>query len=61
MLLTGFGLFLALTYQETISAVFDTYLPLESNGVLGRVIYTLVVTVIIVYGAVMVERALDGK
>lgn len=58
---TALGLFLALQYNETIKAIFETYFPLDSNTLIGRLIYILVLTIVIVYSTVLIEKALDGK
>ena len=61
LIVTALGLFLALQYNETIKDIFDTYFPLDGNTLIGRIIYILILTVIIVYTTVFVEKALDGK
>lgn len=61
MVVTALGLFLALQYNETIKSIFETYFPLNGDTLLGRIIYILILTVIIVYTTVLVEKGLDGK
>ena len=61
LIVTALGLFLALQYNDTISKIFEKIYPLDSQTILGQVIYILLLTVIIVYGIIMVEKALDGK
>lgn len=61
LIVTAFGLFLALQYNETIKDIFQTFFPLNADNLFGRIIYIILLTFIIVYASTVVERALDGK
>lgn len=61
LIVTALGLFLALQYNETIKAILETYFPLNSNNLVGRIIYVFVLTCVIVYASYLVEKSLDGK
>lgn len=60
LIVTALGLFLALQYNETIQAIINQIFP-TGEGILARIIYVIIITVIIVYGIVFIEKALDGK
>lgn len=61
LLATALGLFLALQYNEFIKNIFETFFPLDTNNLIGRFVYITVLTIVIVYAIVFVEKALDGK
>jgi len=61
LLATALGLFLALQYNEFIKKIFETYFPLDTGNIVGRTIYIIVLTFVIVYAIVLLEKALDGK
>ena len=61
LVITALGLFLALQYNETIKVIFEAVFPLQGSGILVRIIYVLVLTVVIVFLSVAIEKAMDGK
>jgi hypothetical protein len=61
MIITALGLFLALQYNETIKEIFETFFPLNSDTLSGRLMYIVILTILIVFFTVLVEQGLDGK
>ena len=47
LIIGGFGLVAALAWNEAIKSLFDVYFK-ESNGLIGKFIYALMITVIVV-------------
>ena len=58
---TALALFLALQYNETIKEIFEIFFPLDSGTFVGRILYIIILTIIIVYATVGVEKLLDGR
>lgn len=61
LIVTALAFFLSLEYSETMTRVFDTIYPLNTDGLFARITYTLILTVLVVYAIILVERGLDGK
>ena len=60
-IVTALGFFLALQYNETIIAIIEKFFPIDQNGVLARVIFVIIMTIVVVYVTILVEKGLDGK
>ena len=60
LIMTALGLFLALQYNEIINQIITTFIP-AGEGLIGKVIYILILTFLIVYATISVEKLLDGK
>ena len=61
MIITALGLFLALQYNETIKAIFEAIFPLQGTGLVVKIIYIFVLTIVVVVLSALIERGLDGK
>jgi hypothetical protein len=60
LIVTALGLFLALQYNEVVREIINSFIPV-GEGLTGKVIYILILTIVIIYATVAVEKALDGK
>lgn len=60
LIVTALGVFLALQYNTAITAIITEWFP-AGAGALNQIIYVVIITVVIVFASVMVEKALDGK
>jgi ABC-type Mn2+/Zn2+ transport system permease subunit len=59
LILGGFGLIAALAWNEAIKSLFDTYFR-ESEGLIGKFVYALIITVIVVIVSIRLEK-ISGK
>lgn len=60
LLLGGFGLVAALAWNEAIKSLFETYLK-KSNELMGKFIYALIVTIIVVIVSKKLEKISEKK
>lgn len=58
LLVTALGLFLALQYNETIKSIFESIFPLQGTGIGARVIYTVIITVVVVLAITWIQKLL---
>jgi hypothetical protein len=56
LIVTALALFLALQYNSVISEIFETYFPV-GEGLIWKVGYIILLTFVIVYLIVLIERA----
>jgi TRAP-type C4-dicarboxylate transport system permease small subunit len=59
-IVTALGLFLALQYNETINEIFTKVLP-ETASIWIKIIYIVILTFLIVFLIIGVQKMLDGK
>jgi len=55
MVVTALGLFLALQYSVVVSDIFEAYLPMGDSLII-QLVYLLLITIIVVYAVIFVER-----
>lgn len=60
LIAAGLGLFLGLQYNDYIKAVLEKLLP-ASDSLIMRGIILFVLTILIVYASIGVQKLLDGK
>ena len=60
LILAGFGLVTALAWNDAIQTLFNTLFP-NSNGLIGKFIYALIVTCIVVIISLQLKKISDKK
>ncbi len=60
LIIGGFGLVAALAWNEAIKSLFDAYFK-ESNGLIGKFIYALIITVIVVIVSIRLGKISEKK
>lgn len=60
LILAGFGLVAALAWNDAIQTLFKVLFP-KSEGVVGKFVYALLVTVIIVIISLQLKKASEKK
>lgn len=60
LIAAGLGLFLGLQYNDYLKAIINNILP-ESNNLLVRGVILFILTIMIVYVSIFVQKGLDGK
>lgn len=58
--LGALGLFLALQYNTVISSILQKLFPL-GDGIVPKLLYLVLMTIVIVYISVWIQKALDGR
>jgi len=61
LMLAGFGIVAALAWNEAIRGLFDTFLPDKSASLIGKFIYALLITIIVVIISLQLKRVSEKK
>ena len=54
------GLFLGLRYNDYFRKLFERFIP-QDAGLLSEGFLLIILTLVVVYASIFIERALDGK
>jgi hypothetical protein len=60
LILGGFGLVAALAWNEAIKSLFETLLP-KSSALIGKFIYAIIVTGIVVFVSYLLNKVSEEK
>jgi len=60
LILGGFGLVAALAWNEAIKSLFETFFK-KNNAILGKFIYAMIVTVIVVVVSMRLRKIVEKK
>ena len=60
LILGGFGLVAALAWNEAIKSLFETLLP-KSSALIGKFVYAIIVTVIVVFISYFLRKVSQEK
>jgi hypothetical protein len=60
LILGGFGLVAALAWNEAIKSLFETLLP-KSSALIGKFIYAIIVTGIVVFVSYLLKKVSEKK
>ena len=60
LIIGGFGLVAALAWNEAIKSLFETYFK-ESSGLMGKFIYALIITLIVVIVSIRLGKISEKK
>ncbi len=60
LILAGFGLIAALAWNDAIQTLFNTLFP-NSNGLIGKFIYALIITCIVVIISLQLKKNSEKK
>ena len=60
LILGGFGLVAALAWNEAIKSLFETFFK-KSNAILGKFLYAMIVTVIVVVVSMRLRKIVEKK
>lgn len=60
LILAGFGLIAALAWNDAIQTLFNTLFP-NSNGLIGKFIYALIITCIVVVISLQLKKISEKK
>jgi hypothetical protein len=58
--LGALGLFLALQYNTVVADIFEKLFPL-GEGIATKLVYLLLLTIVVVYVSVWIQKGLDGR
>jgi len=56
LILGGFGLVTALAWNEAIRSFFDTFFPKGGGGLIGKFIYAIIITVVVVIVSLQLKK-----
>ena len=61
LILGGFGLVAALAWNEAIKSLFETLFPKKSNALIGKFIYALIITFVVVFLSLQLKKISEEK
>lgn len=61
LILAGFGLVAALAWNDAIQTFFNTFFPKGSGGLVGKFLYALLTTIIVVIISVQLRKISEKK
>jgi hypothetical protein len=56
LILGGFGLVAALAWNEAIKSLFETFFPKKSNALIGKFVYALIITFVVVFLSLQLKK-----